>query len=92
MLGRLLTDPPSLYALARRNLQRMRAGVHGPPAHGWLDEWAELLEHPDQRLIEAFLGHDEHSIDLRQVSPFVGALTEAERLSAIDRARSHAPR
>jgi hypothetical protein len=56
----------------------------GSPAR---DEWAELIEHPGARLVDVFLGEHEHSVDLRQVSPFAGALSEEERLAAIKRAR-----
>lgn len=91
VLGKLLADPEPVRQIAQRNLERMRGSVRGPQAQGWLDEWAELLKHPGSRLVEALLGEDEHSIDLRQVSPFAGALTQRERMAAIERARANAP-
>jgi hypothetical protein len=68
----------------------MRAQVRGSQAQGWLDEWANLVDGPAPRLVEVLLGEDEHSIDLRQVSPFAGVLTQAERTAAIKAARQRA--
>jgi plasmid stability protein len=92
LLGKLLGDLGPVRELARANLDRMRASVRGAQAQAWLDEWAELVDDPGPRLIDVFLGEDEHSIDMRQVSPFAGVLTQDERLAAIERARSHATR
>lgn len=92
LLGKLLIGFGPAREVARRNLSRMRTSVRGAQAQRWLDEWAELIEHPDSRLVDVFLGDDEHSIDLRQVSPFAGVLTQDERLAAIERARGYAPR
>ena len=61
-------------------------------AVGWLDEWQALLDGPPEQLVDVFLGGDEHSVDLRQVSPFAGALSDEERLAAIRRAGNHAAR
>jgi hypothetical protein len=91
VLGKLLGDPGSAREIAHRNLQRMRTTVRGEQARGWLDEWEQLITDPGPRLVEVFLGEDEHSIDLRQVSPFAGVLSQRERLAAIQRARGHAP-
>jgi len=92
LLGKLLTDLGPARDVARRNLDRMRRSARGSQARAWLDEWSELLDEAGPRLVDAFLGEDEHSIDLRQVSPFAGLLTQEEREAAIERARGHAAR
>ena len=92
MLGKLISDFDGMRTLARRNIATSRQMVRGDQAQGWLDEWATLVDGPPQRLVEVFLGEDEHSIDLRQVSPFAGALSEAERVAAIRQARRDATR
>lgn len=92
LLSKLISDFEGMRRLAHRNIAKSRRVVRGYQAQGWLDEWAALVDGPPQRLVEVFLGEDEHSIDLRQVSPFTGALSEEERLEAIRRARSDAPR
>lgn len=85
LLAKLLGDLTLVREVARRNIERMRSSVRGPQAQDWLDEWQRLLDHPGPDLIDAFLGTDEHSVDLRQVSPFVGVLTPEERAGAIKR-------
>ncbi|GLI26473.1 hypothetical protein ARHIZOSPH14_07150 [Agromyces rhizosphaerae] len=82
---RLLDDRDAVMANVPRQVGRMRERVHGG-ASRLLDEWLELAEAPLGRLVETMLGEDQHAIDLRQLSPFMGVLTEAERLAAIQRA------
>jgi hypothetical protein len=92
LLGKLITDVDRMRKVAHRNLAKSRSVVRGEQARGWLDEWDALVDGPPERLVEVFLGEDEHSIDLRQVSPFAGALSDKERLTAIRRAGGHAAR
>lgn len=76
--------------LVQHNIASMRGQVRGSQAQTWLDEWADLIDGSPRRLVEVLLGEDEHSIDLRQVSPFAGVLTQHERTEAISRARRRA--
>ena len=92
LLSKLISDYDTVRALAMRNLAKSRKVVRGDQALGWLEEWQALLDGPPGPLVEVLLGTDEHSVDLRQVSPFAGALNDDERLAAIDRAGSHATR
>ncbi|HYT89089.1 MAG TPA: hypothetical protein VEL76_10305 [Gemmataceae bacterium] len=86
LLGKLISDFGGMRKLAHRNIAKSRPLVRGDQARAWLDEWAALVDGPPERLVEVFLGDDEYSIDLRQVSPFAGALSEKERMTAIQRA------
>lgn len=90
LLGKLMGDLGEVRELAHRNIERLRGRAHGTQAQGWLDEWSALVDGPPARLIDVFLGEDEHSIDLRQMSPFAGVLSDTERRAAIRRARSSA--
>jgi hypothetical protein len=90
LLGKLIGDFDGVRKIARRNLARSRSTVRGDQARAWLDEWSDLLDGPPERLVDLLLGTDEHSIDLRQVSPFAGVLSEEERLAAIRRAGADA--
>ena len=93
LLGKLISDQGRIRRLAHRNITKSRSLVRGDQARGWLDEWEALLDGRPERLVDVFLGEDEHSIDLRQVSPFAGALSDEERLAAIQRANTaHAAR
>jgi transcriptional regulator with XRE-family HTH domain len=83
---KLIDDPAQVLSVVPRNVERMRGVVRGSVGHGWLDEWLELAHGPIGPLIETMLDTDQHSIDLRQNSPFAGALTQDERVQAIQRA------
>jgi len=52
-------------------------------------DWSALLAGPVENLIEVMLRPDERSIDLRQMTPFAGVLTDEERLLAIHKATRH---
>jgi hypothetical protein len=90
LLAKLIGDLGTLRELAHRNIDRMRAVARSVPAQKLLDEWVDILDGPPDRLIEVFLEANEHSIDLRQMSPFAGALSDEERVAAIHRARHRA--
>ncbi|MET3142488.1 UNVERIFIED_ORG: putative heme iron utilization protein [Arthrobacter sp. UYEF2] len=76
-----------ILEVGRRNIARMRETPRATIAERWLDEWAHLLGGPIDSLIQRMLAINERGIDLRQISPFAGALTQDERLDAIRRAR-----
>ncbi len=92
LLGKLIDDHDVVRALAVRNVAKSRSVVRGDEAHSWLDEWEALLDGPPGPLVDVLLGEDEHSIDLRQVSPFAGVLSERERLAATRNASGDAMR
>ena len=92
LLGKLISDYATVRSVAARNLVKARAVVRGEQAAGWLDAWQSLLDGPPELLVDVLLGEDERSVDLRQVSPFAGVLTQQERLAAIARVGDHASR
>jgi hypothetical protein len=53
-----------------------------------LDRWEQLLEQDDQRLFDGMLRLDETGDELRNLSPFVGILSEDERLEVLERSRA----
>ena len=83
---KLLSEPAPVLALVPANIARQRKHVRGPGAHAWLDEWEALRSGPLEPLIALMLDTSAHSIDMRQVGPFIGVLTDAERREAIARA------
>lgn len=85
---RLIDDPDAVLAVVPDNLAKMRTKTHGGHAHEFLDKWERLAKGPLGGIIDVALGTDERSIELRQHSPFAGALTDDERLEAIARASS----
>ena len=81
--GKLVLDPDRVIGLARRNIASMRAGSARGATRRWLDEWERLLDGPIDRLLEALTSRAPRSRELRQNSPFAGALTDQERLQVL---------
>jgi transcriptional regulator with XRE-family HTH domain len=70
-----------------RNLQRLRDRVTGQPHQRNLQRWISLLESGDVLGVQRVLtGLDRESIEMREVSPMSGILTQQERLSALAKA------
>lgn len=80
--ARLLEDPAPTLRKARANLAKLRASDRGH-AKRLLDEWTELLERPTDETVVAMLARTTHGIGLRQMTPFAGVLTDAERRKAL---------
>ncbi|WIB65529.1 helix-turn-helix transcriptional regulator [Curtobacterium sp. MCBD17_040] len=83
---KLIDDPDSVLSVVPDNLKKMRDRVHGPLAHEWLNEWERLTTSSVGALVDAMLATNEHAAELRQNSPFAGALSQDERIEAIRRA------
>lgn len=83
---RLRTDPRAVLAVVPDNLVRLRARLRSPIGQKWVDRWAELVDSPVDLLILGMLADTPEGRELRQNSPFAGALTQGERVAAIERA------
>ena len=74
---RLVQDPDTVISKAKRNLATMRAGsAHDSP---FLREWAVLLDRPVPDLVSLLEDPAPWARELRQVTPFAGVLSTAER-------------
>lgn len=68
-----------------RNLERMRDSVTGQPHERNLLRWRSLIEEGDVLGVHRVLtGLDRQSIEMREVSPMGGLLSERERLQVLD--------
>lgn len=68
----------------RRNLLRLGASVQGEPHVSNLGEWTRLVDESEVlRLHRVLTGLDRHSIEMREVSPFGGILSQEERQQAL---------
>lgn len=68
-----------------RNLERLRGGVTGQPHTRNLELWRFLVEERDVLGLQRVLtGLDRHSIEMREVSPMGGLLSNRERLEVLD--------
>lgn len=66
------------------NVARLRRGVVGQPHQRNLDRWSSLIERGDVLGMHRVLtGLDRPSIEMREVSPMGGILTQVERVDAL---------
>jgi transcriptional regulator with XRE-family HTH domain len=75
--GRLAADPDRVLAQARRCLRRMRSGAGA--SSQLLREWEVLLQRPVTALLPVLTDPGAWARELRQVTPFAGVLSAAER-------------
>ncbi|WP_420618032.1 helix-turn-helix domain-containing protein [Candidatus Poriferisocius sp.] len=68
--------------IARRNISRMRS--LNPHASPLLDEWERIIEGTADQIVARMLDPSEHGRDLRQVTPFAGVLSPAQRAAAYE--------
>ncbi len=74
---RLIDEPQRVLAQARHNLDRMAARQAG--ASQLLEEWRAILDRPLLALLPLLTDPDPWARELRQVTPFAGVLSAAER-------------
>ena len=67
-------------ATIERNLERLRSSVRGQPHLRNLDRWQSLIDRSDvPGLHRVLTGLDRESIEMREVSPMGGLLSDEER-------------
>lgn len=70
-----------------QNLKRLRSSVQGQPHERNLNRWRVLVTSRDLSGIHRVLtGLDRDSIEMREVSPFGGLLSQQERLDVLQQA------
>ena len=88
--GHLVTDPEGTKQAARTHLENISAGSSRRRGGKWHDRWISLLDDTLDDLLTALTADTVASRELRQNSPFIGVLTDAERTAALD-AIAHPP-
>lgn len=86
LANKLKSDPKVALGVAPKNIDRLRTRLTSPIGQKWVDRWVELVNSPVDLLIAGMLADTPEGRELRQNSPFAGALTQDERLAAIERA------
>ena len=72
--------------IIKRNLKRLTKQVTGQPHERNLDRWRELVYRGDlPRLHRVLTGLDRDSIEMREVSPMSGLLSQQERTEVLQR-------
>jgi hypothetical protein len=75
---KLRENPEAILALAQRNLQRYIGNRPAPATSLWR-EWQTLLEENSiDRIVAVMTAKTEKAAELRQASPFAGALSAEE--------------
>mgnify|MGYP001611815938 FL=1 len=68
-----------------RNLERLRNAVQGEPHVSNLDRWERLMEQRDvPGLRRVMTGLDTDSVQMREMSPLGGLMSQAERLQVLE--------
>ena len=83
--GRLERDPDVLTKAQLRVDEWISSG--GPVHPHWAHRWQELLARPVPEIAAALVRDDEEMRDLRQNTPFAGALTPEERWQIVREVR-----
>ncbi len=86
--GKIVDNPDTVIRRAHDQLELMRPMVRGR-ARAWIAEWGQLLDGPVDVLIGALTDRSSHGCELRQNSPFAGALTADERDRVLAAWRQH---
>jgi transcriptional regulator with XRE-family HTH domain len=82
VVERLRMSPTSAIAKARDNLAKLRA--KHPDAARLLDRWRQWLDLPLDDLVRLCLDPGLFARDMRQVTPFAGLLSAAERREILE--------
>jgi hypothetical protein len=88
---KLQENPEAVLGLARRNLRRYMARRRPAPATYLWREWLALLEQNSiDHLIAVMTAKTQKATELRQASPFAGALSQEEIAGTIQREKERA--
>jgi hypothetical protein len=87
---KLRDDPEAVLSLARRNLRRYIDRRPAPGTYLWR-EWRTLLEENSiDRIVAVMTAKTQKATELRQASPFAGALSAEEIARTIQREKERA--
>lgn len=81
--GRLVQDPDTVLAKAATNLERLRRVHPDGMAAMWLDRWRKVLSAGVEAVLDVLTSRAPEAIELRQNSPFAGALPEEQRRAVL---------
>ena len=87
--GQLVLDPDGVMERARGNLQRMLATHPSGMSASWLARWQRVLDDGVDAVLDTLTSRAALAVELRQNSPFAGALTDQQRAAALTAFRDH---
>ena len=88
LVAELNRDPARVLEVGRQNISKryLRAERLSPRYRSWLELWETAINEGPESVSELAFKNGELGDDLRQVSPFAGALTQEQRLLALKNA------
>lgn len=87
--ARVARDPDRMLALARRNLDGLSEVHAGSGSEHWLRRWKNVIDDGPEAVMETLTSTAPEAAELRQNSPFPGALPQRERLKVLDSFSQH---
>jgi len=87
--GRLVMDPDATLAKARANIDKLLVVHRGTRAGEYVRRWQTLLQGGTDGILDALTSFSPEAAELRQNSPFAGALSEDERRACHAAFRKH---
>jgi excisionase family DNA binding protein len=84
--GRVVTEPATSLAKARKNLQTMRSA--NPSSSHWLGDWERILDRGPEEVARMLTAESPEAVELRQNSPFAGVLSDRARRRALSAFRA----
>lgn len=86
VVQKLTEEPTDIIKRALTQANIMKARQKDTISRGWMERWEQLLSGDLEVLKTVMLDTTHEAEDLRQMSPFIGAISESERLLAIKKA------
>ncbi len=80
--GKIAADPVGTLADARLRAERLLA--RQPDGAQWVNEWLRIIDRGPEAVMRTLTSTDPLARELRQNSPFVGLLADAERRAILD--------
>lgn len=82
--AQLAQEPERVLGLARDNLARFQKIHARRSAERWLKRWGEILDQGPEVVMQTLTSTAPEASELRQNSPFPGALADSERRAVLD--------
>lgn len=84
-----IKENPQLIEIAKNNLSKWRTSYGNKPIPYYIVEWEVLLQKPIYQVLKFLRSTTQLAQQLRSSTPFVGILTEEERLAIFDKYKNN---
>jgi hypothetical protein len=80
----MVAVPDAVLAKAESSLERLHRVHPDGMAAVWLDRWRSVIDAGVETVLDTLTSREPNAVELRQNSPFVGVLPEAERRAVLE--------